>query len=154
MFCPKIVVDTLCDLSFSFRRYFGIVITHFQVAVYTARRDEMVDVVQATLFYMNPDAPIPVHSPYSALPSEEGVLLKDFQENGKVCCYEVGSYKRWNENGMGTKPHSWLRFTAHSTIRMVTLVQSWLLFIEKRPSFSWMRKRLAPSSTYLPTCFG
>ena len=45
---------------FSFRRYFGIVISHFQVAIYTARRDEMVDVVQATLFYMNPDAPIPV----------------------------------------------------------------------------------------------
>ena len=57
-------------LSFSFRRYFGIVISHFQVAIYTARRDEMVDVVQATLFYMNPDAPIPVHSPYSALPYE------------------------------------------------------------------------------------
>ena len=28
----------------------------------------VVDVVQATLFYMNPDAPIPVHSAYSALP--------------------------------------------------------------------------------------
>ena len=55
-------------LLFSFRRYFGIVITHFQAAIYTARRDEMVDVVQATLFYMNPDAPIPVHSAYSALP--------------------------------------------------------------------------------------
>ena len=48
--------------------YFGIVITHFQVAIYTARRDEMVDVMQAALFYMNPDGPIPIHSPYSALP--------------------------------------------------------------------------------------
>ena len=54
----------------SFRRYFGIIIPHFQVAIYSARRDEMVDIVQATLFYMNPDAPIPVHSPYSALPYE------------------------------------------------------------------------------------
>ena len=35
----------------------------------------MVDVVQATLFYMNPDAPIPVHSPYSALPYEVKVSL-------------------------------------------------------------------------------
>ena len=43
-------------------------ISHFQVAIYTAWHDEMVDVVQATLFYMNPDGPIPVHSPYSALP--------------------------------------------------------------------------------------
>ena len=60
--------DDFIIFLFSFRRYFGIVITHFQVAIYTARRDEMVDVVQATLFYMNPDAPIPVHSPYSALP--------------------------------------------------------------------------------------
>ena len=35
----------------------------------------MVDVVQATLFYMNPDAPIPVHSPYSALPYEVKIIL-------------------------------------------------------------------------------
>ena len=35
----------------------------------------MVDVVQATLFYMNPDAPIPVHSPYSALPYEVNFWL-------------------------------------------------------------------------------
>ena len=54
----------------SFRRYFGIVISHFQVAIFTARCVEIADVVQATLFYMNPDAPIPVHSPYSALPYE------------------------------------------------------------------------------------
>ena len=40
------------------------------MALYSARRDEMVEAVQATLFYMNPDAPIPVHSPFSALPYE------------------------------------------------------------------------------------
>ena len=57
-------------LLYSYRRYFGIVISHYQVALYSARRDEMVEMVQATLFYMNPDAPIPVHSPYSALPYE------------------------------------------------------------------------------------
>ena len=75
VFCLVIVVDTICNLSFSFRRYFGIVITHFQVAIYTARRDEMVDVVQATLFYMNPDAPIPVHSPYSVLPYQVEFII-------------------------------------------------------------------------------
>ena len=36
----------------------------------------MVETVQATLFYMNPDAPIPVHSPYSALPYEVRTCLK------------------------------------------------------------------------------
>ena len=63
-----------CDIfSFrysSYRRYFGIVIGHYQVALYSARRDEMVEVVQATLFYMNPDAPIPVHSLRASIPYE------------------------------------------------------------------------------------
>ena len=54
----------------SYRRYFGIVIGHYQVALYSARRDEMVEVVQATLFYMNPDAPIPVHSLRASIPYE------------------------------------------------------------------------------------
>ena len=70
----KFIILSLYN-SLSFRRYFGIVISHFQVAIYTARRDEMVDVVQATLFYMNPDAPIPVHSPYSALPYEVKIIF-------------------------------------------------------------------------------
>ena len=61
-------------LLYSFRRYFGIVISHYQVALYSARRDEMVETVQATLFYMNPDAPIPVHSTYAALPYEVRIL--------------------------------------------------------------------------------
>ena len=69
-------LDVWPSLTFSFRRYFGIVISHFQVAIYTARRDEMVDVVQATLFYMNPDGPIPVHSPYSALPYQVSFLFQ------------------------------------------------------------------------------
>ena len=54
----------------SFRRYFGIVISHYQVALYTARRDEMIETVQKTLFYMNPEHPIPVHSTYATLPYE------------------------------------------------------------------------------------
>ena len=61
-------------LLYSFRRYFGIVISHYQVALYSARRDEMVETVQATLFYMNPDAPIPVHSTYAALPYKVRIL--------------------------------------------------------------------------------
>ena len=71
-------------LLYSYRRYFGIVISHYQVALYSARRDEMVEMVQATLFYMNPDAPIPVHSPYSALPYE----VRNCLRLGPLC-YEL-----------------------------------------------------------------
>ena len=51
-------------------------ISHYQVALYSARRDEMVEAVQSTLFYMNPDAPIPVHSTYAALPYEVCTFLQ------------------------------------------------------------------------------
>ena len=73
----------MCSLICSYRRYFSIVISHYQVALYSARRDEMVEVVQATLFYMNPDAPIPIHSAYSALPYEVRNCL-----NLEPLCYE------------------------------------------------------------------
>ena len=59
---------------FSFRRYFGIVISHFQLALYTARRDEMIEAVQNTMFYMNPIHPIPVHSTYTTQPYEVHLL--------------------------------------------------------------------------------
>ena len=59
----------------SFRRYFGIEIGHYQVAIYTARRDEMIEVVQATLFYFNADAPVPVHSLSSDIPYEVSPLI-------------------------------------------------------------------------------
>ena len=59
---------------YSFRRYFGVEIGHLQMAIYTARREEMVNVVRATLFYMNPDEPVPVHS-LSALSSPYQVFL-------------------------------------------------------------------------------
>ena len=59
-------------------------IGHYQVALYSARRDEMVEVVEAALFYMNPDAPIPVHSPYSALPYEVRYCLTSQAHNINV----------------------------------------------------------------------
>ena len=69
--CPTILSGIQSFvLLYSFRRYFGIVISHYQVALYSARRDEMIETVQTTLFYMNPDHPIPVHSTYAALPYE------------------------------------------------------------------------------------
>ena len=58
----------------SFRRYFGVEVGHLQMAIYTARQEEMVNVVRATLFYMNPDEPVPIHS-MSALSSPYQVIL-------------------------------------------------------------------------------
>ena len=57
-------------------------LTHHQVAIYTARRSEMIDVVQAFLFYLNSSAPIPVHSPYSSLPYQ-------------VCCWVLMILFHW-----------------------------------------------------------
>ena len=68
-------IETFLFLLYSFGRYFGIVISHYQVALYSARRDEMVEAVQSTLFYMNTEAPIPVHSTYAALPYEVRTFL-------------------------------------------------------------------------------
>ena len=52
-------------------------ISHYQVALYTARRDEMVETVQKTLFYMNPEHPIPVHSTYATLPYEVRIFFSN-----------------------------------------------------------------------------
>ena len=61
-------------ISHSFRHYFGVEIGHLQMAIYTSRREEMINVVRATLFYMNPNEPVPVHS-LSALSSPYQVIL-------------------------------------------------------------------------------
>ena len=47
--------DTIGVYFHSFRRYFGVEIGHLQMAIYTSRREEMINVVRATLFYMNPE---------------------------------------------------------------------------------------------------
>ena len=46
----------------SYRRYFGIEISHLQMAIYTSRREEMIGVVRSTLRYLSADAPVFVHS--------------------------------------------------------------------------------------------
>ena len=71
----------------SFCRYFGVEIGHLQMAIYTARREEMINIVRATLFYMNPDEPVPVHS-LSALSSPYQVILIYFAL-GLICLYSV-----------------------------------------------------------------
>ena len=71
--------DTIDVYFHSFRRYFGIEIGHLQMAIYTSRREEMINVVRTTLFYMNPDEPVPVHS-LSALSSPYQVILIYFED--------------------------------------------------------------------------
>ena len=51
------------DVHFcSFRRYFGVEISHLQMAIYTSRREEMIGVVRSTLRYLNADEPIQIHA--------------------------------------------------------------------------------------------
>ena len=70
--------DTIDVYFHSFHRYFGVEIGHLQMAIYTSRREEMINVVRSTLFYMNADEPVPVHS-LLALSSPYQVILIYFQ---------------------------------------------------------------------------
>ena len=70
--------DTIDVRFHSFRRYFGVEIGHLQMAIYTSRREEMINVVRSTLFYMNADEPVPVHS-LSALSSPYQVIFFTLQ---------------------------------------------------------------------------
>ena len=45
-----------------------MIVTHYTSAVYSARRTEMVEVLGMTLFYLDRDRPVEIHSPYSDLP--------------------------------------------------------------------------------------
>ena len=53
---------------FSYRRYFGVVIPHQKAALYTARRSELIDVMDQTLFFLNRSAMVRIYSPYSDVP--------------------------------------------------------------------------------------
>ena len=71
--------DTVNVHFHSFRRYFGVEIGHLQMAIYTSRREEMINVVRTTLFYLNADEPVPVHS-LSALSSPYQVIFLNFSD--------------------------------------------------------------------------
>ena len=58
---------------YRYRRYFGVIVTHYTSAVYSARRTEMVEVLGMTLFYLDRDRPVEIHSPYSNLPLQVNV---------------------------------------------------------------------------------
>ena len=64
----------LSACSFLFSRICGFkVMTHYEAAIYTARRLEMCEIVEQTLFYFL-DRPM-VHSPLSGLPFMVSVLI-------------------------------------------------------------------------------
>ena len=62
-------------MIFRYRRYFGVVVTHYTAMVYSARYAEMVEVLGQTLFYLNPNAPVQLDSPLSDLPCQVKVLI-------------------------------------------------------------------------------
>ena len=53
---------------FSYRRYFGVIVPHQKAALFTARRAELVDVMDQTLYYLNRSAMVQIYSPYSDAP--------------------------------------------------------------------------------------
>ena len=44
----------ISSLSFSYRRYFGVIIPHKKAAIFSARRSELIDVMDQTLHYLDP----------------------------------------------------------------------------------------------------
>ena len=70
VFCWPRMCSTyyLYDFVSSYRRYFGVIVPHRHAAVFTARRCELVDVMDHTLHYLNRNAMVQIYSPYSGLP--------------------------------------------------------------------------------------
>ena len=55
---------------YSYRRVTGLIITHQRAALFTARRQEMIEVLERSFFYLltHPE----VHSPHSKIPFQVG----------------------------------------------------------------------------------
>ena len=63
------------SLCFSYRRYFGTIIPHQKAAVFTARRAEMVEVMDQTLHFLNRQAMVRIYSPYSDVPRHVSIIM-------------------------------------------------------------------------------
>ena len=66
----------ICYIVYRYRRYFGVIVTHQAAALFSARRNEMIDVLTLTLFYLDARSPVVVHSPFSDLPREVMIYTK------------------------------------------------------------------------------
>ena len=58
----------------SYRRVTGLIITHQRAALFTARRQEMIEVLERSFFYLLTH-PV-VHSPHSEIPFQVGWYFK------------------------------------------------------------------------------
>ena len=63
------------SLCFSYRRYFGTIIPHQKAAIFTARRAEMVEVMDQTLHFLNRQAMVRIYSPYSDVPRHVSIIM-------------------------------------------------------------------------------
>ena len=66
----------ICYIVYRYRRYFGVIVTHQAAALFSARRNEMIDVLTLTLFYLDARSPVVVHSPFSDLPRAVMIYIK------------------------------------------------------------------------------
>ena len=64
----------ISSLSFSYRRYFGVIVPHKKAAIFSARRSELIDVMDQTLHYLDPKAMVRIYSPYSDVPRYVSVV--------------------------------------------------------------------------------
>ena len=78
VFCWPRMCSTyyLYDFVSSYRRYFGVIVPHRRAAVFTARRCELVDVMDHTRHYLNRNAVVQIYSPYSGLPRYVSPFIK------------------------------------------------------------------------------
>ena len=67
-----------------YRRYFGVIVTHYTASLHTARRTEMVEVLGTVLMYLNPYEPVPVDSTYSDLPLQVVLICSNDLVNGFI----------------------------------------------------------------------
>ena len=72
--CVQLIIVMI--LFSSYRRYFGVIVPHRRAAVFTARRCELVDVMDHTLHYLNRNAMVQIYSPYSGLPRYVSPFIK------------------------------------------------------------------------------
>ena len=90
------LLDAIDGHFCSFRRYFGIEVSHLQMALYTSRREEMIRVVRSTLRYLNADEPIQVHSlsplscPYQVISFKLRITILRFE----FSVLHIGSHKQ------------------------------------------------------------
>ena len=81
------------SLCFSYRRYFGTIIPHQKAAVFTARRAEMVEVMDQTLHFLNRQAMVRIYSPYSDVPRHVSIIMTIRLALSECFCYVFAMFR-------------------------------------------------------------